>query len=46
MSKKQEKERGNSWMRFTPLIAFAVVVLVGLLAFMGGETDSQGIAWC
>lgn len=43
MSKKQEKERGNSWMRFTPLIAFAVVVLVGLLAFMGGKLTVKGL---
>lgn len=43
MPKKQEKNNRGPGMRLTPLIACAVVVLVGLLAYMGGKLTLKGL---
>ena len=43
MAKKQEKNKHETRMRFTPLIACVVVVLVGSLAYMGGKLTVKGL---
>jgi len=43
MSKKQAKNKRETRMRFTPLVACAVVVLIGSLAYMGGKMTFKGL---